>query len=220
MKFTMPDTSQTQRQYWLVYSFVGFLVCIGLWHFLLRDRVIVKRWGEVIRGKAYRSGQISRHLIKQTLQHYQIRRIICLTSPDESDPDLLAELQASAELGVEHIFLPMNGRGGGKVEHFTKAVDLLAQSTQQGHPVLVHCHAGAQRTGGVVAAYRLLIEQRGTDFVMEELKRYGWNSQRDQYLINYVNEHIHDAAMSLLAQGRITKLPNPLPHLPVHSTSG
>jgi protein tyrosine/serine phosphatase len=111
------------------------------------------------------------------------------------------------------VFLPLNGKGIGKVEHFTKAVTKVAESARDGEPVLVHCHAGTQRTGGVVAAYRLLIEKRTPQFVMEELQRYGWNPRRDQILIDFVNAHLKEAATELVAAGCLDQVPQPLPVL-------
>ncbi len=186
---------------------------VMLWIFVLRERLIVKRWGTVVPGLVFRSGQISRFLIMPTLQQHGIRHIICMTSPDALDADQQAELAAVRELGIEHVFLPLNGRGVGKVEHFTGAVKLLAVSAQAGQPVLVHCHAGSQRTGGVVAAYRLLVEHRSPQFVIEELRQYGWNPRRDQILVDFVNAHLKEAATELVAAKCLDQVPHPLPVL-------
>ncbi len=188
-------------------------VGVGLWTYVLRDRLIVKRWGTVTPGVVFRSGQISRFLILPTLQQHRIKHIICMTSPDSLDADQQAELAAAKELGIDYKFLPLNGRGVGKVEHFTGAVTALAKNAKQGEPVLIHCHAGAQRTGGVVAAYRLLLEGRSPEFVIGELRRYGWNPNRDQVLIDFVNAHLKEAAVELVAAGCLEKIPQPLPVL-------
>lgn len=186
---------------------------IALWFTSLRYYVFPKRWGTVVPGVVFRSGQISRFLIVPTLQQHRIQHIICMTSPDAKDQDQQAELAAAKGLGIEHVFLPLNGRGIGKVEHFTQAVARLAKSAQQGEPVLVHCHAGTQRTGGIVAAYRLLIEQRSPQFVLDELRSYGWNPRRDRVLVDFVNEHLNEAAAELVAAGCLEHVPHPLPVL-------
>lgn len=184
-----------------------------LWQYALRDRLIVKRWGTVVPGLVFRSGQVSRYLIGPTLQRHGIRHVICMTSPDAQDADQQAELAAVRDLGIEHVFLPLNGRGVGKVEHFTSAVRRVAEGAQNGEPVLVHCHAGAQRTGGVIAAYRLLIEKRSPQFVLDELQRYGWNPRRDQILVDFVNAHLKEAATELVAARCLDQVPHPLPVL-------
>ena len=198
---------------WITVGLISVVSGIGLWKSVLRDRLIVKKWGTVVPGAVFRSGQISRHLIEPTLQQNQIRHIVCMTSPDAEDQDQQVELSVARKLGIEHVFLPLNGRGVGKVEHFTEAVKLVAINAQQGEPVLVHCHAGAQRTGGVVAAYRLLIEQRTPQFVLAELRDYGWNPRRDQILVDFVNAHLEETAVKLVAAGCLKQVPQPLPVL-------
>jgi protein tyrosine/serine phosphatase len=79
--------------------------------------------------------------------------------------------------------------------------------------VLVHCHAGAQRTGGIVAAYRLLVENRSPEFVIRELEAYGWNRRRDQILLDFINENLRKAAEELVATGSLTRVPEELPVL-------
>lgn len=198
---------------WCGVSLTLIAVAAALWVYILRDRLIVKKWGTVKPGVVYRSGQISRYLILPTLQEHHIKHIICMTSPDSNDVDQQAELAAAEELGIDYKFLPLNGRGIGKVEHFTGAVTQLATNAKLGEPVLIHCHAGAQRTGGVVAAYRLLVEGRSPDFVFSELRKYGWNPKRDQVLIDFVNAHLNEAAVELVAAGCLEKIPQPLPVL-------
>ena len=209
MSLTIPR----HARFWITLILATMALGAILWTYVLRDRLIVKRWGVVTPGVIYRSGQISQYLISPTLQEHRIKHIICMTSPDSEDVDQQVELAAAKELGIDYKFLPLNGRGIGKVEHFTGAVTALAKNAKQGEPVLIHCHAGAQRTGGVVAAYRLLMEGRSPEFVFGELRRYGWNPRRDQVLIDFVNAHLKDAATELVAAGCLEKIPQPLPVL-------
>ncbi len=202
-------------RFWLTVLGCVAIACVGfaLWSYVLRDRLIVKRWGTVVPGTIFRSGQISQFLIGPTLQEHGIRHIICMTSPDAKDLAQQMELRVAKEMGIEHVFLPLNGRGLGKVEHFTKAVRKVAESARDREPVLIHCHAGTQRTGGVVAAYRLLIEKRSPEFVIDELQQYGWNPRRDRVLVDYVNAHLEEAATELVAAGCLDQVPQPLPVL-------
>jgi protein tyrosine phosphatase (PTP) superfamily phosphohydrolase (DUF442 family) len=208
-----PPKSTARR--WVGLGLMIALVAGGIlmWTHVVRDYLVVKKWGVVVPGVAYRSGQISQHLIHRTLKDHAIHHVICMTSPDCRDDDQQAELQAVRELQADHIFLPLNGRGVGNVDHFTDAVTLYSKAIQRGEPVLVHCHAGAQRTGGIVAAYRLLIEKRSPEFVIQELQSYGWNRRRDQILLDFVNENLGHAAQALVAAGCLERVPDDLPVL-------
>lgn len=179
----------------------------------LRDRFIAKRWGVVQEGKIYRSGQISRYLVKQTLQANHIQTVVDLTFDNREDANQAAELAAIAELGIERKLCPLDSDGTGDVHIYAQAVSAVAAAAREGKPVLVHCVAGAQRTGGVVALYRLLVEGRSPQFVLEEMQRYAYDPQRSPRLQEYLNAHIGEIAEDLVRDGTIERVPSPLPKL-------
>lgn len=196
-------------------------VCFGLlavgfaiWKLDVEDRLIAKRWGVVEEGAIYRSGQLSRHLIKPMLQQHGIRVMIDLTEEDRSDEDQRAERWTIAELGLEAHRCPLIGDGTGDIRQYAAAVAAIAEAKRQGKSVLVHCHAGAQRTGGVIAAYRLLVERtRSPSEVFAELRRFGWQRGRDDVLLTYLNSHWEELAKLLVEQNVIDDVPSPLPRL-------
>jgi protein tyrosine/serine phosphatase len=192
------------------------LIAIGVavWKLDVEDRVVAKRWGVVEPGAIYRSGQLSRHLIKPMLQQHGIRVVIDLTEEDQSDEDQRAERWTIAELGIEAHRFPLIGDGTGDIRQYASAVETLANAQRAGKPVLVHCHAGAQRTGGVVAAYRLLVQRtHSTSEVLAELPRFGWQRGRDDVLLKYLDAHLDQLAMLLVERGIIDDVPSPLPRL-------
>ena len=111
---------------------------------LIKYHFVPKRFGVVVPGHIYRSGQISAPLIKKILTKYNIRVIIDLTSADPNDPDKQAEKQAAAELNIKVLRFPMNGNGTGDVNYYANAVVAIANAEKQNLPVLVHCAAGAK----------------------------------------------------------------------------
>jgi len=78
---------------------------------------------------------------------------------------------------------------------------------------LVHCAAGTQRTGGVVACYRLLFENANPDDVVEELKHYEWDPKGDMELIHYLNTHLPEIARRLAERGVLDRIPPRIPKL-------
>jgi protein tyrosine phosphatase (PTP) superfamily phosphohydrolase (DUF442 family) len=198
---------------------MALLVAGGIWTWdqVIKDRVIPKRFGVVQDGMIYRSGQLSSALVKRTLQKHGIRRIVDLTSIEPADPDERAEKRAAAELGVEISVFTLKGDGTGDIHNYARAVEAIFRAQQAGQPVLVHCAAGAQRTGGVIAAWRLLVERKDPSFVLKELRRYGWDPKDDTVLLEYLNSHMAELAQLLHESGVIDPIPIPLPELPVRT---
>ncbi len=125
-------------------------IAAGLWFGLLRDNFVPKRFGTVVAGKVYRSGQISRRLIGGVIDRYHIGTIIDLNGLDVSDRDQQAEIAIAASKGVAHFCFPLRGNAEGKIERYADAVETLVRSERKGVPVLVHCSAG--RSGRVPAS--------------------------------------------------------------------
>lgn len=179
----------------------------------LRDQFLPKRWGVVEPGRIYRSGQISAHLIKQTLAEHRIGRVVDLTFDNPKDRYHEAELAAIAELGIERELFPLISDGTGDVAIYAGAVAAVAEAERAGTPVLVHCAAGTQRTGGVVALYRLLVQKKAPAEVLAEMRTYKYDPHQSPRLMAYLNEHMRELAQELVRLGTIGEIPEPLPVL-------
>ncbi|HUT30108.1 MAG TPA: dual specificity protein phosphatase family protein [Sedimentisphaerales bacterium] len=191
---------------------------IAIWKGLLEDRIIPKKWGVIEEGKIYRSGQLSATLVKRVLRKHNIGVIVDLGAESQNNKDQAAEIKAAAELGIRIERFPLSGNGTGDIERYAQAIAALVEARRVGKPVLVHCAAGAQRTGGVTACYRLLVERRDAEFAYRELRRYGWRPKKNAALLRYVNENMAQLASLLKEMGVIEEIPDPLPQL--HSPGG
>ena len=186
---------------------------VWLWDDVAKDRLIPKRWAVVEGHSIYRSGQLSASLVKRTLARHGIQVIVALTFDDPNDRNQAAEKKTAAELGIELRRFPLAGDGTGDVNNYAGALAVVIQAERQGRPVLVHCASGAQRTGGVIAFYRLLIDKRPPPEVVRELRRHGWNPQRNPKLLPYLNANLGRIATILHDQGLLDEIPAPLPVL-------
>ncbi|MGA2322808.1 MAG: tyrosine-protein phosphatase [Sedimentisphaerales bacterium] len=195
----------------------GLLIVTGLaiwaWFGIIRYHVIPKRFGVVEQGRIYRSGQLSAPLVKKVLADHNIRVIVDLTNDDPKNQDQQAEKKAAAELNIKVLRFPMSGKGTGDVNDYASAVAAIANAEKQNLPVLVHCAAGAQRTGGVIAMFRLLVQKKDPAFVISEMKRYGWNAKDNPDLLPYLDGNMALLAEMLKQAGVINEAPSPLPKL-------
>lgn len=185
---------------------------IWLWEDVLEDRLIPKRFGVVNDGLLYRSGAISEPLIEKVLRENDIRLIVDMTADNPDDPRTQAEKRIAAELGVAIERCPLGGDGTGDPNNYARALIAIARARQEGTPTLVHCAAGSQRTGGVIAFYRLLLENQDPDFVVREMRRYDWKPDEIE-LSDYINAHIAFMARRLVQEGYLEDIPSPLPQI-------
>ena len=190
--------------------FGGALVA---WNNGVRNRIFPKRFGVVREGLLYRSGQISSGLIEKTLRQHKIRRIVALGTDIRHNADEEAEKKAADALGIQRVVYPLSGDGTGDIGSYVEAVTAMVRARDAGEPLLVHCTAGTQRTGGVVAYYRLLLENASPSVAVAELRRYGWDPDDNPKLLPYLNGHMLELATRLRDRGILQRVPEPLPQL-------
>ena len=205
----------TRRPAWRAwFALIAAIAAIGggiaAWD-AVKYRFIPKRFGVVVPGEVFRSGQISQHQFAPTIRKHGIDVVIDLNGVDPADVDQAAEIAAYEPLGVEHYRFKLEGNGTGVVENYVKAIATLAECHRAGKAVLVHCHAGTQRTGSVIAAYRVLVLGDSPQAAYAELAQYGWNADSDQVLLLYLNGHMRHVAEELVARGVIRRVPDPVP---------
>lgn len=201
---------------WLFVAMPAIVIGLAIWVWVgfIKYRFVPKRFGVVVPGHIYRSGQISASLIKKTLTKYNIRIIVDLTSADPNNPDKQAEKQAAAELNIKVLKFTMSGNGTGDINDYADAVIAIANAEKQNLPVLVHCTAGAQRTGGVIAAYRLLVQKIDPNIVEDEIEKYGCAIDDRPVLRSFLNDNMAELAKRLKQAGVINQIPATIPQIP------
>lgn len=193
---------------------LGILAAVA-WNNGVRDRLLPKNFGIVEPGVLYRSGQISRWQIEPTLKANNIKMIVALSehAGSSQQPNVDAELETAKELGIERDLFPLGGDGTGQIEQYANAIAAIDRAKKQGKPVLVHCIAGAQRTGGVIATYEMLVENKPPAEAFEQMRAFGHDPTANPHLIEYLNSHMAELARMLVDRRVIDKVPNPLPVL-------
>src|SRR5580700_268815 len=96
-----------------------------------------------------------------------VRTVIDLRREDEHST--AAEGQAVAAAGMNYFNVPMKGVVAPTNEQIAKVLDLL--NSQE--PVFVHCTRGADRTGAVIACYRIAHDRWERKQALNEAKSFG-----------------------------------------------
>lgn len=137
-----------------VWSLVGVAALGGSWAGYLR---LTGNIHEVEAGKVYRSGQLWPSQLSSLLREKGIRTVINLRGENPDRAWYTDELQVTKAAGVRHISVPMSANREPSDAVLVALIDTLGTAQQ---PVLIHCEAGADRTGLASALYKLTVQHQ------------------------------------------------------------
>jgi tyrosine-protein phosphatase SIW14 len=89
----------------------------------------------------------------------------------ESEHSISKEALAVEAAGMIYISQPMSRLAAPTNEEISKILTLLNSSEKW--PVFIHCRRGADRTGTVIACYRIVHNQWASDEALQEARTYG-----------------------------------------------
>jgi tyrosine-protein phosphatase SIW14 len=115
----------------------------------------------------YRGGQPKTGGLKK-LAELGIKTIINLRG--DSD-DTRAEGREALRLGMRYFSIPMSPAGRPTDEQVRRAIEIIKEKEKG--PVFVHCRRGSDRTGAIVAIYRIEKDGWTAERAIEEANRYG-----------------------------------------------
>jgi protein tyrosine phosphatase (PTP) superfamily phosphohydrolase (DUF442 family) len=161
-----------------------------------------KRLREVDAGRVYRSGQLSAAGFREARDLYGIRTVVCLRD-DEPDPDVelcflphghtVKESQLCQSLGLRFVFIapdlvsrrlvPQRRPEG--IERFLEVMD-----EPDSYPVLIHCNAGLNRTGVLVAVYRMEYQHWTRDDAFRDTLDNGFGRTQCTAANDYIKQYI------------------------------
>ncbi|MGP1273679.1 MAG: tyrosine-protein phosphatase [Phycisphaerales bacterium] len=165
----------------------------------VRDHVWARNFAVVTPGEVYRSGRLTPAATRRVVERRGIRTIIDLGAyhPGSAE-ERLAQRTAEA-LGVTRYRLDLEGDATGNPNEYAHALRLIADPANR--PVLVHCSAGSERTGCLVALYRAQTDdldiEGSIDTLMAEANRHRDTRQPDlRGMLLTWGERILEAAAS------------------------
>jgi uncharacterized protein (TIGR01244 family) len=103
----------------------------------------------------------------QNLAKLGVRTVIDLREPGDR---VAVEEKAVTAAGMHYIHMPLNGYHAPSSDEIT---ELLTMLNKESGPIFIHCRRGADRTGTVVACYRIACQNWTNDKALAEAKEYG-----------------------------------------------
>ncbi len=135
--------------------------------------------------RLYRGGQPKAGGVKK-LAEIGIKTIINLRGTDELTRAEEAEAKAA---GLVYFNIPMPGLSRPTHEQISRVMEIV--NAQESGPVFIHCKRGSDRTGTVVAVYRISRDGWTADKALTEAKRFGL-SWMEFGMKDYVSDYYRD----------------------------
>ena len=207
MKFQLADKKPLKKRvFWtLVFTFVGITGFAGYYYgSIFSGHNPFLNLGEVVPGKIYRSGILGRKDIEKLVDQYGIKTIICIKGRESPEiKDLvrssglnLVVIKAWAEMPLEQkkleLIMKVLSEKPFRVSDYSELiVDWLGPDgdwVSLPGAFLIHCQMGADRTGFVVAIYRICAQGWEEKSARREMLRYFHLPQRYPRLWQYLRE--------------------------------
>src|SRR5262249_35228207 len=120
-----------------------------------------------VNGNLYRGAQPQHGGLKK-LSELGIKTVINLRGVSEETRSEQAEAEAS---GLRYFNIPMSGLGRPTDDQVERALAVI--DARENWPVFVHCQRGSDRTGVIIAVYRILRDQWTEEQAIAEAKQFG-----------------------------------------------
>jgi len=129
--------------------------------------IFVENFGVVVAGRLYRSSQPTARAW-HILRRHKIGRLVNLRTETEAPAMFALELAVcdSGDMSMTHIPVAARLPGERQILQFLRVV----RSSEE--PVLVHCKHGEDRTGLMVAAYRIVVDDWPVPRALAEMRRF------------------------------------------------
>jgi protein tyrosine/serine phosphatase len=126
---------------------------------------------EIDPGQYYRSAQLSSAQLENYIKQYKIQTVINLRGENRGEAWYQAEEETTNRLNVGLINIGMSAN---RLPHREDLIKLLEAFKDAPRPLLVHCQAGADRTGEASALYQMIYMGKPKVEAMKMLNiRYG-----------------------------------------------
>lgn len=195
-----PESKQAggarRRWYLKIPSLVLMAVVLGLAAKYGQRLIGFENFAVVEDGKVYRSGQPGPYQLEKVIRTRGLRTVVNLREPEAPEALMRTEQALCDQAGVRLVRIPMADDGRGTYDQYDAAVAVLRDPANL--PALVHCARGIHRTGGTIAAYRLLVQGWTEDAALAEMADRG-----GRVLVPYLQDYLRSRQARPVERGAV-----------------
>jgi protein tyrosine/serine phosphatase len=146
--------------------FLGIIAAARLWY--LEEQ---GNFHPITPDEAYRSAQLDQDELEHDIRKFKIRSIINLKGKAVGEPLYEQEIANCRKLSVKHYDLGLSADKAPSSPDIEKLLKLFRNAPR---PVLIHCQAGADRSGLAAALWKVVIDGAPKSVARDQLSiRYG-----------------------------------------------
>ncbi|MBF0343662.1 MAG: dual specificity protein phosphatase family protein [Nitrospirae bacterium] len=139
--------------YILLWSYAGYAIASGNFH-------------TITPGEAYRSAQLNRSQLHYYTDKYKIKSILNLRGKNSQNQWYVDEVRFSAEHNITHYDVALSATREPTPEETVKILDIFQHAPR---PILIHCKAGADRSGLVSAMWKVVVDNESKNVADNQL---------------------------------------------------
>ena len=151
-------------------------------------------------GEAYRSAQLDRDELEHYIQRYRIHSVINLLGKDKNARWYREEISTCKDLEVAHYDIKLPSRSAPSEAKIRTLISIFKTAPR---PVLIHCKAGADRSGLAAAIWLVEIDSAPPSRARKELSiKYGHipmgpTHVLDKFFDNWVKKRTENARFNI-----------------------
>ena len=133
--------------------------------------------------RLYRGGQPSAEGLN-SLVKLGVKTVVDLRNGERKN----GEREAVEKLGMKYVQVPLNAFSPPTEDQVAKVLALLEPPASSDWPVFIHCMRGKDRTGVIVATYRIVHDRWDNRRALEEARAHGMSRMErsmQQFILNY-----------------------------------
>jgi undecaprenyl-diphosphatase len=121
---------------------------------------------EITKGEAYRSAQLNRDEFEYYIKKYHIRSVLNLRGQNSGESWYKDELKVSADHHLVHYDISLSASREPDGEAMQKLLTVFREAPR---PILIHCKAGADRSGLVGAMWKVIVDHEPKSVACKQL---------------------------------------------------